>query len=85
VLGGLLVLTGGAIAAGALTVIGGWPVLTAAGGLAVAAVGALTIARGGRWPAMGARYERPAQRGQPAARPEQLWEALDRGEDPTAR
>jgi hypothetical protein len=84
-LGGLLVLAGGAIAAGALTVTGGWPVLAAAGGLAVVAAGAFTVARTRRWPSMGARYERPARTGQQAAHPEQLWEALDRGEDPTSQ
>jgi hypothetical protein len=84
-LGGLLVPAGGAIVAGALTVTGGWPVLAAAGGLAVAATGALTITRSARWPAMGARYERPARTRSQAAGPEQLWQALDRGEDPTAR
>jgi Tryptophan-associated transmembrane protein (Trp_oprn_chp) len=85
VLGGLLALAGAAIVPGALTVAGGWPVLAAAGGLAVVAAGAVTVARGGRWPSMGARYERAARTSQREADPAQLWQALDRGEDPTAR
>jgi hypothetical protein len=85
VVGGLLVLAGAGAAVAALTVSGvgaGWPLLAAAGGLAVAAAGALTIARGRRWPAMGARYERAA-----VTRPgtDGMWDALDRGEDPTDR
>jgi Tryptophan-associated transmembrane protein (Trp_oprn_chp) len=84
VLGGLLVLAGAAMVPGALTISGGWPLLAAAGGLAVAAAGALTIARGARWPSMGARYDRPARTRHDSTDPAQLWQALDRGEDPTA-
>ncbi|MFE9689983.1 Trp biosynthesis-associated membrane protein [Micromonospora sp. NPDC005806] len=99
-LGGLLTLVGLAVAAGAgygLTAPfeGGvsrqWPALVLAGGLVAAAGGALTALRGGGWPAMGARYERPARSAAPAGtdRPavergtRDAWEALDRGEDPT--
>jgi Tryptophan-associated transmembrane protein (Trp_oprn_chp) len=83
-LGGLLVLAGAGIAAGAVTAEpGGWPVLAVVGGLVVAAAGVLTAGYGGRWPAMGARYERARTGGAPSAG--SLWEALDRGEDPTAR
>jgi hypothetical protein len=68
-----------------------WPVVSAVSGVAVGAVGVLTVVRGRSWPAMGARYERSA----PAARSggastaprsqAELWDALDRGEDPTNR
>jgi hypothetical protein len=84
--GVLLVLTGLGIAAGAVTAAAGhdaqatWPVLCVVGGVVAAAVGLTATVRGGRWPAMGARYERPEAR--PAAR--SVWDALDRGEDPTA-
>lgn len=90
-----------------------WLALAAgAGGLLVAAAGGLALARAHRWPAMGARYERPARSAKPpaaepsaveppaadfpaaeppaaqppppAAHPPALWDALDRGEDPTA-
>ena len=67
-----------------------WPWLTALGGVLLAAAGLLTVARGRSWPGLGQRYEAPAAREQAApATPAQiersLWEALDRGEDPTAR
>lgn len=66
-------------------------------GLAATGVGGLIVARGRRWPVMGARYERPGQEAdsvgsapEPAASdpPEpsgrgSMWAALDRGEDPT--
>lgn len=62
----------------------GWPVLAAAGGLAAAGAGVLALARGQRWPAMGSRYQRRARSRVPAdGSPERLWDALDRGEDPT--
>ncbi|MER5702922.1 Trp biosynthesis-associated membrane protein [Micromonospora sp. NPDC002296] len=71
-----------------------WPALCLAGGLLAGAGGALTALRGAGWPAMGARYDRPARRVAvdpgPAAGPvtgrrtTEAWDALDRGEDPTA-
>ncbi|WP_239678593.1 Trp biosynthesis-associated membrane protein [Natronosporangium hydrolyticum] len=76
----------------------GWPWATLAGGAAVAVAGVIAAARGHQWPSMGARYERSpaarrARRGDLAAdparstsaRPEELWDALDQGEDPTSR
>ena len=60
------------------------PLLALAGALPTAAAGLLTTARGRSWPALGRRYEAPQAR--PAARGGEapaLWEALDRGEDPT--
>ncbi|RKN51306.1 Trp biosynthesis-associated membrane protein [Micromonospora endolithica] len=77
-----------------------WPALCLVGGVLAVAGGLLTARRGHRWPAMGARYERPARRTAGAAqRPgdgaaagpvvgrgtTQAWDALDRGEDPTVR
>lgn len=47
------------------------------GGVLVATAGALTVAGGRRWPALGGRYER---RVDPAL---DAWAALDRGIDPT--
>ncbi|MGI5519556.1 Trp biosynthesis-associated membrane protein [Micromonospora sp. CA-259024] len=77
-----------------------WPVLCLLGGLLAAAGGSWTALRGGDWPAMGARYERPARTTPPTAsapgdpagpsaplagrRTTEAWDALDRGEDPTA-
>jgi hypothetical protein len=89
-LGVLLLLVGLGIAIGAGyaaathdVVNPGWPVLSVLGGLAVAAAGAAAVTRGQSWPAMGARYERPATRSDERPAPTSAWDALDRGEDPT--
>lgn len=42
-----------------------WPLLCGVGGLALAGGGVWTLARGQRWPAMGARYERGADTATP--------------------
>jgi uncharacterized membrane protein (TIGR02234 family) len=58
-----------------------WPILSGAGAVLMIAGGVLAILRGGRWAGMSARYERS-----PAAPPDDgkaLWDALDRGDDPT--
>ncbi|MFD9501643.1 TIGR02234 family membrane protein [Streptomyces sp. NPDC060035] len=68
-----------------------WPYVTAVGGLLILLAGLLALRYGSRWPAMSGRYERdgtPRPRKAPRAapdpdRPEDLWKALDRGEDPT--
>jgi uncharacterized membrane protein (TIGR02234 family) len=59
--------------------------LVAAGGAAVAVLaGALVTMRGATWVSMGARYDAPAAR-VPRVDPQaSAWEALDRGDDPTA-
>lgn len=69
-----------------------WPSVTAVGGLLLLLAGVLTVLVGRSWPALGQRYEAPAS-ATPAPAPQapsappterSLWEALDRGEDPTA-
>jgi hypothetical protein len=58
-----------------------WAWLGVAGGV-VAGLGSLAVAaRAGRWPEPRRRFEAPAP-GRPP-RPEDPWDALDRGEDPT--
>jgi uncharacterized membrane protein (TIGR02234 family) len=71
------------------------------GAVLLGLTGALAVVRGGVWPAMGSRYDRPSKKARqadsespadgtnpPAERrgtgQRSLWEALDRGEDPTA-
>jgi hypothetical protein len=66
-----------------------WPLLSIAGGALVLASGVVALARGRRWAAMGARYDAPTARAKahaaagPDAPPTAIWDALDRGDDPT--
>ncbi len=52
------------------------------GGLLSAVGAALVVVRAGRWPQPRSRYDAPAARRD--GTPRDTWEALDRGEDPTA-
>ncbi|WP_188284321.1 Trp biosynthesis-associated membrane protein, partial [Streptomyces sp. CBMA29] len=73
----------------------GWPLVAVAGGALLLLAGLLALRYGHAWPAMSSRYDRPGSRpslrGRAAAAPapidpdraEDLWKALDRGEDPT--
>jgi uncharacterized membrane protein (TIGR02234 family) len=61
-----------------------WPWLAASGGVLTAAAGGLTVARGSRWPGMSRRYEAAPAGATPAAQDRGMWEALNRGDDPTA-
>ncbi|MEU9604157.1 TIGR02234 family membrane protein [Streptomyces sp. NPDC048057] len=66
-----------------------WPYVTAAASLLILLAGLLALRYGKLWPAMSGRYERdgtPRPRKAPKVdpdRPEDVWKALDRGEDPT--
>ncbi|MFJ9177884.1 TIGR02234 family membrane protein [Streptomyces sp. NPDC102360] len=66
-----------------------WPYVSAVGGALILIAGILAVVYGAAWPSMGGRYERsgaPRPRRAKAVdpeRPEELWKALDRGEDPT--
>ncbi|MGH8773634.1 MAG: Trp biosynthesis-associated membrane protein [Jiangellaceae bacterium] len=68
----------------------GAAVTTGVGGLLIAAAGVAVAVRGPRWPGMGRRYEReptrPASPHQTSQRTtsRDAWDALDRGDDPTA-
>ena len=55
----------------------------AAAALSLAALG-VAVARAPRWPAMGSRYDAPSARETSPATTEDLWKALDEGQDPTA-
>lgn len=66
-----------------------WWMVAMLAGLVVMVVGVLTVVRGRTWPALSARYERSTTRSSKAAdesdsrEPLRIWDALDRGEDPT--
>ncbi len=67
-----------------------WPYAAAVGGVLILLAGLLALRYGRLWPGMSGRYERggaPRPRRTARAadpdRPEELWKALDRGEDPT--
>jgi uncharacterized membrane protein (TIGR02234 family) len=67
-----------------------WPYVAAVGGALLLVAGLLALRYGRQWPAMSGRYERagapkPRRRTAPTDpdRPEDIWKALDRGEDPT--
>jgi uncharacterized membrane protein (TIGR02234 family) len=70
----------GVAAAGATA----WPVMAAGAGACAAVCGIGVLLRGRRWPGMSARYDAPQTRRVRTADPETtMWEALDRGDDPT--
>jgi uncharacterized membrane protein (TIGR02234 family) len=70
-------------AAVAATAYPGWAVLAAAGGLLLALGGLAALLRSRRWPTMSARYETPAARADRPRTDAAVWDALDRGDDPT--
>jgi hypothetical protein len=57
-----------------------WPVLTTGLGLVIALAGVLVVVRAARWSGgLSSKYSAPAE----AARSDDPWRSLDRGEDPT--
>ncbi|GAA3426402.1 Trp biosynthesis-associated membrane protein [Streptosporangium sandarakinum] len=73
--------TGGLVAA-----VPAWPVVAGVGGLVLLAGGVVAAVKGGAWPGMSDRYERSGGAGRAAARgtgERALWDAIDRGADPT--
>jgi len=96
VLAGLGVLAGGVDGLATVAHVAvGWPVLAIVGAVLIGYGGGLAAVRGRSWPAMGSRYERPRAPRSPAEDQPQfigpsasdvaMWDALDRGEDPTHR
>lgn len=71
--------------------VSAWPYVSVTGGALLVIAGLLALWYGKAWPSMSgsARYERAERRPRRTARPldpdrpEDLWKALDRGEDPT--
>jgi len=78
----------GILLVGALAVAGHTSSMAIVGGLLLVAVGVVVIVAGPAWPGMSARYDaadsRPTTATAGPERPHDLWDALDRGEDPTA-
>ena len=65
---------------GPLPGLGGWPYAGLVGAVLLLAAGALTVARGRTWSALGSSYDAPTA----APKEPSAWDALDRGVDPTA-
>ncbi|HUR51461.1 MAG TPA: Trp biosynthesis-associated membrane protein [Mycobacteriales bacterium] len=65
-------------------VVRAWPALTLLAGLLLLASGLLAAVRGGRWAGLGSTYEAPGAREPEPATDKGAWDALDRGDDPTA-
>lgn len=70
------------------------PAFALVAGVGLGVIGIVTLRRGGAWSGLGTRYEPPSSAGPRPAAPEQpspgparsdpdLWDAIDRGEDPT--
>lgn len=57
---------------------------TVLGGIVSAAAFAAIAVAGGKWPGMGARYDSPEAAARQRDPDVAAWEALDRGDDPTA-
>lgn len=87
---GCLALAGVGLAAGGaygmVEAAGVWPACTAVAGATVTVLAVWALRSGRRWPAMSARYERGGAPAKAAVAddPASLWDALDRGEDPTS-
>ncbi|WP_068119353.1 Trp biosynthesis-associated membrane protein, partial [Nocardioides massiliensis] len=81
----------GALAETAETSLTAWPWVTIVALVVTAAAGVVAVRRSPQWPAMGARYDAPADAAGAATTAEladdagarELWDALDRGLDPT--
>jgi uncharacterized membrane protein (TIGR02234 family) len=63
----------------------GWWVLAAIGGAIAVVAGVLAVLRADQWSSLGAKYDAPTAPPAPTKDPAAVaWDALDRGEDPTA-
>lgn len=67
-----------------VSVVAAWSALSVLCGLCVVVAGGLVTARGHRWRALSARYDKqPERSADPTRAAAATWNALDRGEDPT--
>ncbi|MEV0228881.1 Trp biosynthesis-associated membrane protein [Nonomuraea sp. NPDC050786] len=61
-----------------------WPAVTAVGAALMIVGGVVAVVRGGTWAGMSARYDRTAGKARARTQDDRaLWDALDRGDDPT--
>jgi uncharacterized membrane protein (TIGR02234 family) len=60
-----------------------WAWVTILGGLLVVLGGLLVAVRGSRWGGLSSSYEAPGGAPEPPATDKGVWDALDRGDDPT--
>jgi Tryptophan-associated transmembrane protein (Trp_oprn_chp) len=81
---GIVVTAGYALAAVDAVMVGG-PAVALVAGAVLGLVGVVTLRRSGSWPGLGIRYAAPTRVPSTAVaeRPAQLWDAINRGEDPT--
>jgi uncharacterized membrane protein (TIGR02234 family) len=61
-----------------------WPVVSLVGGVLLGAAGGLAALRGRAWQGLGSSYEAPVARPVETVTDKGVWDALDRGDDPTA-
>lgn len=62
----------------------GWMALALVGGVLLVLAGLLAVVRGGSWGGLGSSYEAPGAAPEPPVTDKAVWDALDRGDDPTA-
>lgn len=61
-----------------------WPWVASAGAALVLVAGGLTVLRGRRWSGLGSSYDAPGAAPEAPVTDKAVWDALDRGDDPTA-
>jgi len=64
--------------------LSGWPWAAVAAGLALAGAAGLTLTVGRRWAPAGSRFDAGTGPAGERGAPSEVWDALSRGEDPTA-
>jgi hypothetical protein len=62
----------------------GWVVTTLVGAVLLVLVGVFVVVRGGDWVGLGSSYDAPGAAPEPPVTDKGVWDALDRGDDPTA-